>query len=327
MVRIVGVYDAALMRRILVTGARGFIARYVARQLASVGHEVVGVGRHGDPGGGPMEGLPRFVTCDLINVEQTAKLIADVDPEVAVHLAAHHVGLEGDSGERAMNDDLAMTANLLAALDRGRSARHILFASSAAVYDSSQPMPVRETGAIKPDSAYGTSKAAVEKLVHAFARGGRAATALRFANVVGPGERRPSVVVSVSRQIAEIEAGKRSGAIRHGRLDEARDLVDVRDVARAIASCCDLDSAGARTYNVGTGVAVAISDVVGALVGLAKVPVRLELDPSLVRGGPPSRIALDATALRTAVGWSPQVPLARSLAEGLDEWREQVRLR
>src|SRR6266852_6643362 len=104
-------------------------------------------------------------------------------------------------------------------------------------------------------------------------------------------------------------------------------LVDVRDVARAIASCCDLDSAGARTYNVGTGVAVAISDVVGALVGLAKVPVRLELDPSLVRGGPPTRIALDATALRTAVGWSPQVPLARSLAEGLDEWREQVRLR
>src|SRR5216683_270248 len=145
MVRIVGVYYAALMRRILVTGARGFIARHVAPHLASVGHEVVGVGRD---------------TCDLMNAEQTAKLIADVDPEVVVHLAAHNVGLEGDSGECAVNDDLAMTANLLAALDRGRSARHVLLASSAAVYDSSQPMPVRETGAIKPDSAYGTSKAA-----------------------------------------------------------------------------------------------------------------------------------------------------------------------
>jgi len=274
-----------------------------------------------------MEDMPRFVTCDLMNAEHTAKLIADVDPEVVVHLAAHHVGLEGDGGERAVNDDLAMTANLLAALDRGRSVRHVVFASSAAVYDSSQAMPVAETGAIKPDSAYGASKTAAEKLVHAFARGGRAATVLRFANVVGPGERRPSVVVSVSRQIAEIEAGKRSGAIRHGRLDEARDLVDVRDIARAVTSCCDLESAGGRTYNVGTGVAIPISDVVGTLVGLAKVPVRLELDPSLVRGGPPSRIALDATALRTAVGWSPQVPLGRSLAEGLDEWREQVRLR
>jgi len=274
-----------------------------------------------------MEGMPRFVTCDLMNAEQIAKLIADVDPEVVVHLAAHQVGLEGDGGERAVNDDLAMTANLLAALDRGGSVRHVVFASSAAVYDSSQPMPVRETGAIKPDSAYGSSKAAAEKVVRAFARGGRAATVLRFANVVGPGERRPSVVVSVSRQIAEIEAGKRSGALSHGRLDEARDLVDVRDVARAVTRCCDVDAAGARTYNVGTGVAIPISDVVGTLVGLAKVPVRLELDPSLVRGGPPSRIALDATALRTAVGWSPQVPLGRSLAEGLDEWREQVRLR
>ena len=307
-----GVYDSALMRRILVTGARGFIARHVAPQLASVGHEVVGVGRD---------------TCDLMNAEQTAKLIAGVDPEVVVHLAARQVGLEGDSGERAVNDDLAMTANLMAALDHGRSVRHVVFASSAAVYDSSQAMPIAETGAIKPDSAYGASKAAAEELAHAFARGGRAATVLRFANVVGPGERRPSVVVSVSRQIAEIEAGKRSGAIRHGRLDEARDLVDVRDVARAVTRCCEVDAAGARTYNVGTGVAIPISDVVGTLIGLAKVPVRLELDPSLVRGGPPSRIALDATALRTAVGWSPQVPLGRSLAEGLDEWREQVRLR
>jgi len=312
MVRIVGVYDAALMRRILVTGARGFVARHVARQLTSVGHEVVGVARE---------------TCDLMNAEQTAKAVADVDPTVVVHLAARHVGLETDRGEHPEDDDLAMTANLLAALDRSSKVRHVLFASSAAVYDPSQPMPVAETGAIKPDSVYGTSKAAAEKLVHAFARGPRAATVLRFANVVGPGERRPSVVVSVSRQIAEIEAGKRTGAIRHGRLDEARDLVDVRDVARAIASCCDLDSSGARTYNVGTGVAVAISDVVSALVRLAKIPVRLEPDPSLVRSGPPSRIALDPTALRTVVGWTPEVPLERSLAEGLDEWREQVRRR
>src|SRR5206468_178173 len=134
---------------------------------------------------------------------------------IVVHLAARHVGLE--TGEHPEDDDLAMTANLLLALDRGRTVRHVLFASSAAVYDPSQPMPVAETGAIKPDSAYGTSKAAAEKLVHAFARGSRAATVLRFANVVGPGERRPSVVVSVSRQIAEIEAGKRGGVVRPGR--------------------------------------------------------------------------------------------------------------
>jgi len=307
----VGVYDAALMRRILVTGARGFVARHVIRELDSPGHEVVGVGRD---------------TCDLMNAKQTAKAIAEVDPAIVVHLAAAHVGLETDRGEDSDDDDLAMTANLLAALDRGRTVRHVLFASSAAVYDPSQPMPVSETGAIKPDSAYGRSKAAAEKLVHAFARGSRAATVLRLANVVGPGERRPSVVVSVSRQIAEIEAGMRKDAIRHGRLDEARDLVDVRDVARAIASCCDLDSPGPRTYNVGTGVAVAISDVVSALVRLAKVPVRLEFDRTLVRSGPPSRIALDSTALHTAVSWHPKVPLERSLAEGLDEWREQVRV-
>jgi GDP-4-dehydro-6-deoxy-D-mannose reductase len=185
-------------------------------------------------------------------------------------------------------------------------------------------MPLAETAAIRPQSPYGASKAAAEALIRDFAQGSRAATVLRFANVVGPGERRPSVVSSVSRQIAEIESGKGGVSVRHGRLDEARDLVDVRDVARAIAACCQSDPSGARTYNVGTGNAVAISDVVYSLVGMARVPVRLELDPTLVRAGPASRVALNPSALRAAAGWRAEVPLERSLADVLSFWRGQV---
>jgi GDP-4-dehydro-6-deoxy-D-mannose reductase len=129
----------------------------------------------------------------------------------------------------------------------------------------------------------------------------------------------------VSRQIAEIELRTRRASVEHGRLDDARDFVDVRDVARAIASCCQLETPGARTYNVGTGRAVPISDVVDALVRMARVPVQLELDPALVRAGPPSRIALNSSALRVAVGWRAEVPLRQSLADVLTFWRDNVR--
>jgi GDP-4-dehydro-6-deoxy-D-mannose reductase len=268
--------------------------------------------------------MDRLIGCDLMDADQTAEAIAEVQPSVVVHLAAGRVGIEIDSVQSVASDDLAMTANLLEALGRAHGIQHVLFASSAAVYDPSAAMPVAETAAIEPQSPYGVSKAAAEALIREFARGSRAVTVLRFANVVGTGERRPSVVSSVSRQIAELEAGKRAGSVKHGRLDEARDLVDVRDVARAICLCCESDPAGARTYNVGTGNAVAISDVVYGLVGMAKIPVRLELDPALVRGGPATRIALDPSALRAALGWRAEVPLQRSLADTLNYWRDRV---
>jgi GDP-4-dehydro-6-deoxy-D-mannose reductase len=312
------------MRRILVTGARGFIARHLALELALHGHEVVGAQHHGSDVARPPEGMARLISCDVMDADQTADVIAQVAPSVVVHLAAGRVGIEVESIQSVASDDLAMTANLLAAIGRSNNIQHLLFASSAAVYDPSASMPVSETAPIRPQSPYGASKAAAEALIRGSARGSRAVTVLRFANVVGPGERRPSVVSSVSRQIAEIEAGKRAASIRHGRLDEARDLVDVRDVARALSLCCESDPAGARTYNVGTGNAVAISDVVNGLAAMARTPVRLELDPALVRAGPASRIALDPSSLRAAVGWRAEVPLQRSLADILSYWRDQM---
>ena len=312
------------MRRILVTGARGFIARHLVSHLAALGHEIVGLQHDHDPV--PIEGVSRLVTADLMDVERIAKVIAETAPAIVVHLAAGQVGVETTGGDAPANVDLAMTERLLDAIGRSPSVRHILFASSAAVYDRSQPMPVAETAAIRPESAYGASKAAAEILIRGFGHGPSTATVLRFANVVGSGERRSSVVSAVAQQIAEIEVGKRSATVRHGRLDEARDLIDVRDIARAIAGCCEFDAGGARTYNVGTGTAVPIADVVNALVGMAQLPVRLELDPTLVRAGPASRIALDSRALHDAVGWRAEVPLTRSLAAGLNYWRDRVRI-
>ncbi|HKC90783.1 MAG TPA: GDP-mannose 4,6-dehydratase, partial [Candidatus Limnocylindria bacterium] len=107
--------------------------------------------------------------------------------------------------------------------------------------------------------------------------------------------------------------------VRHGRLDAERDFLDVRDMARAYAAALSLGESG--TFNVGTGHAVAIAEILDILIALARIPVRAELDPSRVRGGEPTRFALDATRFRQKTGWSPRIALADSLRDTLDHWR------
>ena len=121
----------------------------------------------------------------------------------------------------------------------------------------------------------------------------------------------------------EAEAGVAEPVVKHGRLDAERDFLDVRDMARAYAAALDVDEGG--TFNVGTGRAVAIAEILHTLIGLARIPVRAELDPSRVRGGEPTRIALDAALFRQKTGWSPRIALADSLRDTLDFWRSSIR--
>jgi nucleoside-diphosphate-sugar epimerase len=304
------------MTRILVTGARGFIGRALAARLSARGHEVIGSER--TAASVALPGVDRMLAGDLLDPRDAERVVTTAAPVVVIHLAARAVGMTG--GARPGDDDARMTANVLDAIARTPATRHLIFASSAAVYAPRVSGPIVENGEVRPTSDYGKVKAAGEAQVRAFAGHERAATILRFGNVIGAGERRPSVVSAICHQIVRAERGG-DATIRHGRLDEARDFVDVADVARAIAACCELDATGAQTFNVGTGSAVAISAVVAMLVALSRTPVRLELDPSLVRAGPATSVALDSSALNARVGWRPEVPLATSLAATLDSWR------
>jgi len=95
-------------------------------------------------------------------------------------------------------------------------------------------------------------------------------------------------------------------------------------MAMAYAAAARLAPERTETYNVGTGTAVTIDTILRILVGLARVPVRTELDPERVRPGDATEIAVDAARFRTATGWAPQVSLERSLADLLDHWRASV---
>jgi GDP-4-dehydro-6-deoxy-D-mannose reductase len=124
---------------------------------------------------------------------------------------------------------------------------------------------------------------------------------------------------------ARIAAAEVTGAeeIRVGNLDPVRDVSDVRDIVRAYRLLADRGAAG-EVYNVCSGTGVAVRDIADRLVGSARTPLRLTIDPELVRPVEVPRLVGDASRLRAATGWSPEISLADTLAAVLDDARDRA---
>jgi GDP-4-dehydro-6-deoxy-D-mannose reductase len=237
-----------------------------------------------------------------------------------VHLAGMAVPtLASADPVAAVRINVLGTATVLTALEQHPKTR-LIFASSADVYGAPDRVPVDEDAPVRPANVYAATKVAAEALAREFAaRHGAPVVILRPANQNGPRQHPGLAASAFAKQIAEAEAGVAEPVVRHGRLDAERDFLDVRDMARAYAAALGLGESG--TFNVGTGRAVPIAEILDTLIALARIPVRGELDPSRVRDGEPTRIALDAARFRQKTDWSPRVALADSLRDTLDFWR------
>jgi GDP-4-dehydro-6-deoxy-D-mannose reductase len=252
--------------------------------------------------------------------------IAAARPDAVVHLAAQAVPtLAARDPVAAVRVNVLGTATLLAALD-AHPAVHLVMASSADVYGAPDTEIVDERAPLRPTNVYAATKVASEALVREFADRRRAATTvLRPANQIGPRQHPGLAASAFAKQIAEAEAGVAEPVVKHGVLDARRDFLDVRDMAAAYVLATDITEPGAAVYNVGTGEAVSVAEILEILIGLAGVPVRAELDPERVRSGAPTDFALDAGRFRERTGWVPRFDLRTSLADTLEYWRGQVR--
>ena len=313
--------------RVLLTGITGFIGSHLAERLIADGHEVHGIAFEPPPHPNlaAVASQVRIHRADLADPDALRDAVAAAQPDVLVHLAGQAIpSLAQKDVSATIAVNVIGTANIIAALEPLAGAR-LVFASSADVYGVPDHAPIREDAPLRPTNVYAESKVAAEALVRAFGdRGGHPAVILRPANTNGPRQHPGLAASGFAKQIAEAEAGRGPAVIRHGRLDSKRDFIDVRDIAAAYVAAIGLTPEQTETYNVGSGDAVSIERILEILVGLARVPVRTELDPERVRAGDATVLALDSSALHARTGWSPRVPLERSLADLLDYWRTAV---
>ena len=314
------------MLRVLITGITGFAGSHLAEHLVSRGDEVHGLAHERPPfkNLAAVQDRVRIHEGDITHLDDVQGAVAGSRADAVVHLAGIAVPTVAAADPvAAVRVNVLGTATVLTALERHPHTRLVL-ASSADVYGAPDRVPVGEDAPVRPSNVYSATKVAAEALTREFAaRHDAPVVILRPANQIGPRQHPGLAASAFAKQIAEAEAGLAEPVVRHGRLDAERDFLDVRDMARAYAAALGLGESA--TFNVGVGRAVAVAQILDMLIALARIPVRAELDPERVRGGDPTRIALDATRFRQKTDWSPRIALADSLRDTLEHWRSSIR--
>jgi GDP-4-dehydro-6-deoxy-D-mannose reductase len=251
--------------------------------------------------------------------------IRDVQPSVVYHCAgAPHVARSWSDTSRPLANNVLATHYLLDALRRvGRPCR-VLIPGSAYVYrGSAAPMP--ETAEIAPSNPYALSKLAQEQLgVRSVDEDGIDVIVTRSFNHTGPRQAPSFAASAFARQLARIEAGLDGPVIRVGNLDARRDVTDVRDIVRAYELLVQHGRPG-TPYNVCSGVAHSMGDLLEHLASRVRAAVRIEIDPSRLRPNDTPVLVGDPSRLHEDTGWAPEIPFDRMLDDLLDYWRSAVR--
>ncbi|MCU0303941.1 MAG: GDP-mannose 4,6-dehydratase [Thermoanaerobaculales bacterium] len=314
--------------RTLITGVTGFVGTHLAAELhaADPGVELWGLA-WGDYDRAPLEAAApgiRLFEGDLVDQASTRALLEQTRPDAIYHLAAaSSVARSWDYAARSIEINAIGTANLLTTILELGLDPVVTVSSTAEVYGrtDSPTAPLTERAPIAPVSPYGTSKAAQDLLTGQFHTGrGLATVRVRFFHLSGPGRPPHFVASSFARQIARAELGLAPPVLEVGNLESVRDFTDVRDAVRACRWATDRRHAG-EVFNVCTGRAVVISEVVELLRGLSRVPITVEVDRSRLRQADIPWMVGDPTKIEAATGWRAEIPLRQTLSDLLDWWR------
>lgn len=299
--------------RALVTGAGGFVGRHLVSHLEAEGDEVSGLDRRG-PGG-----------VDVTDPGALRAAFSRAEPEAVYHLAAlTHVGASWDDPARVLRVNAEGTLNVLrASVELG--VRRVLVVGSAEEYGrvAEADLPLREDAPLRPLTPYGVSKVAASFLaLQAFLADGLGVVRARAFNHAGPGQSDRFLIAALARRVVGAEE-RGDGEIRVGSLDAVRDLLDVRDVVVAYRLLVERGDAG-EVYNVCSGRGRRVAEVAAALAGLARRPLRLTVDPTLLRPIEVPRLVGDPTRLRAVTGFEPRWRLEDTLADVLADWRTRA---
>ena len=301
------------MRRLLVTGAHGFVGSTLWRMAEA------------EPDRVHWELIAAPSTFEIRDVAQTRELIAATAPDAVLHLAAISNVPESLRDPRAtLEVNLLGTLNLLQALKLHRFGGPMVYVGSADVYGAVPPseLPIDEQRRPAPRNPYGVSKLAAEALC--YERSVTEGIDIRLArpfNHIGPGQSEAFAIASFARQIAEIKERRREPVVDVGDIDVTRDFTDVRDVIRAYLLLLEEGLSG-EIYNVCSGTERSVRSLIERLGELAGVELRIRQDPARVRPGEQRRVRGSPEKIRRATGWTATVPLDQTLSAMLDHWGE-----
>ena len=291
--------------KVLITGATGFTGGYLAPKLAEAGYEVHGT-VHGETAPN-VPGVAHLHALDVGEPDAVARVVSEVLPRKVVHLAAIAFVAHSNVAEMYRANVLG-TRNLLDALAMSDSPpATVLLASSANVYGSARQGVLDENVPPAPANDYGVTKAAAELLAAVYADRLPLIVTRPF-NYTGRGQSEdfliPKIVAHVRRGATEIELGN---------LDVARDFSDVRGVVDAYARLLEVPAAIGRTFNVCSGRATSLGEVIELASRISGRKLHVRVNPAFVRADEIKSLRGSAARLESVIGPLGMPPLEETL--------------
>jgi UDP-glucose 4-epimerase len=284
----------------MITGGAGFVGAHLTHRLAAAGHEVLVYDNLSTGRPGPFCAVGDLLDSPLLNSTMGA-----FRPDAVVHLAALHFIPDCErEPARTLRINVEGTQNVLAAATLCPTKPNFVFASTAAVYDTSDRYH-HEEDRPAPSEIYGMTKLFGEQLVRA---SGLPYSIARLFNVYGPGETNPHLIPALCQQL-------RAGAdrIQLGNTSTHRSYVYVTDVADALARMA-LTPVPARVCNVPGPDEWTAADIVQTLARLTHRDISVLVDPARLRASDRPHLRGDASAAHRSLGWRPVVSLEDGLA-------------
>ena len=317
--------------KVLITGITGFAGSHLAEYLLARQPQVkvCGLVRWRSRMENIMAVRDRIELheADLKDMVSLQKSLAVIRPDYIFHLAAQSFV---PTSWRLPAETLAINAlgqvNLFEAVLSLKLDPKIQVAGSSEEYGhvNSDEVPMKETNPLRPLSPYAVSKVTQDLLGYQYFQSyGLRVVRTRGFNHTGPRRGEVFVTSTFAKQIAEVEKKKREPVIFVGNLEAKRDFTDVRDIVRAYWLSLEKGQPG-EVYNIGTGRAITMQEVLDRLLALSKVKVRVEVDPARLRPSDVPILEPDCSKFVKLTGWKPEIPFDQTLRDLLDYWRERV---
>ena len=316
---------------VLITGITGFAGSHLAEYILAhhPGVQVHGIIRWRSrmDNVASILGKVELHEADLKDMVSLKKVLAASRPERIFHLAAQSFVPTSWRlpAETFMINSVGQINLFESILDLKLDPR-IQIAGSSEEYGMVHPdeVPMKETNPLRPLSPYAVSKVAQDLLGYQYFKSyGLKVIRTRGFNHTGPRRGDVFVTSNFSKQVAEIERGKREPVIHVGNLDAKRDFTDVRDMVRAYWLAAEKGEPG-DVYNLGSGSAISMHQLLEMLSTLSRTKFRIQVDPDRLRPSDVQILLADASKFRTLTGWAPTIPFEKTLSDLLDYWRERV---
>ena len=307
------------MSRVLIFGAGGFVGSYLCKEFLNNGYKVSGT----DKGEG--SALPSevdFYKTDLMQADEVEKLIGQIQPDIIVNLAAiSSVGASWNMPQTTMAINVIGALNIMEAARKSEQKPRILFVGSSEEYVISEN-PLDENTQLNANNPYGISKVTQEQFAKLYREQyGLKIYCVRPFNHTGIGQRDTFVLPSFCKQVAEIDKSGKDGKIQVGNLKVKRDFSHVKDVVRAYRMIVESDNCN-QIYNVGSGNAYSLEDMLTYIIGLSNQNIEIEVDQNRIRPTDQPVICCDRSLIGKELGWEPQYNVYDALKEMFDYYKE-----